>query len=344
MRFGAIAGPAVYHRAMLSPTARYPELDLGNLQLESLADRTHKVKLGDLVRVEPLDPAAGAQLWKALPDQFAGTDIRAIATHFVDCIGQGLPILLTTGAHVVKVGVSPYLIDWVRKGYFKSVSANGAFCVHDVELAIHGETSEWVGATIVEGRFGMARETGAVLNGAFNHYVPQGMGLGQAIGYAMSIGEAPVLHPDISLLQTCAERGVPFTVHLALGTDVYHYHPSADGAILGEGTMRDFRIFAKVISTLGQGGMIWNLGSAVIMPVVIEKALAVAQNLGFKPGPFWGVNFDMQIHYRSNLNPVQRAKEVGGRGIHIIGHHEILVPLLWHLVESELVRRGVAHG
>lgn len=323
------------------PLPRHPELDLGGLHLEPIAGREHKVKAQDFVHVAALDRTAGAQLWQALPDQFAGTELREAARHLVECVATGKPVILTTGAHVVKVGVSPYLIDWVRRGILRAIGVNGAFLVHDVEIATYGETSEWVGKTIVEGRFGMAQETGAILNGAFNTYVPQGLGLGGSIGYALASGEVAAPYGDLSVLKAACEAEVPFTVHLALGTDVYHYHPAADGAILGAGTMRDFRIFAHVLTELSEGGLIWNLGSAVIMPVVIEKCLAVAQNLGFKPGPFWGLNFDMQVHYRANLNPVMRAREVGGRGIHVIGHHELLVPLFWHLVEAELAAQGI---
>ncbi|MCG3152127.1 MAG: hypothetical protein GEEBNDBF_01415 [bacterium] len=323
------------------PVPRYPELDLSALQLQPIATREHKVRAADFVDVKSLDRAAGAFLWDALPDQFAGIDLRDTARHLVDCLAHGWPVVLTTGAHVVKVGVSPYLIDWIQRGVLSVIGVNGAFLVHDVEIATYGETSEWVGKTIVDGRFGMAQETGAILNDAFNTGVPAGLGLGESIGYALASGAVPTPFGHLSVLRAAYEAGMPFTVHLALGTDVYHYYPTADGAILGAGTMRDFRIFAKVLTQLTEGGLLWNLGSAVIMPVVIEKALAVAQNLGHKPGPIWGVNFDMQVHYRSNLNPVTRAKEVGGRGMHIIGHHELLVPLLWHLVESECLRRGV---
>ncbi|HYE79723.1 MAG TPA: hypothetical protein VEI97_17185 [bacterium] len=322
-------------------TPRHPEIDLSRLSLQPIATREHKVNANDFVDVTALDRTAGAQLWRALPNQFAGIDLRDLARHLVDCVERGLPVVLTTGAHPVKVGVTPYLIDWIRRGVLTAVAVNGAFCVHDVEIATYGETSEWVGATIVHGRFGMAQETGDLLNGAFNDFVPQGLGLGQALGERLTDGTIPQPHGHLSLIRAAHEVGIPLTIHLAMGTDVYHYHPTADGAVLGAGTMRDFRIFTHALTRLDRGGLIWNLGSAVLLPVVIEKALAVGQNLGHKPGPFWGANFDMQIHYRSNLNPVVRAREVGGRGMHVIGHHELLVPLFWHLVEAELAARGI---
>jgi hypothetical protein len=249
---------------------------------------------------------------------------------------RGRPVVLGMGAHALKVGLGPLIVDLIARRRLAAVAMNGACLVHDFELASCGRTSEDVGPGLNEGLFGMARETGMFLNRATRDGVARGLGLGRAIGEAIRAARLPFSRT--SILGAAARTDVPATVHVAIGTDIIHMHPDADGASIGEGSMRDFRLLAAVIARLA-GGVYLNLGSAVMLPEVFVKALNLARNLGHRVRPLTTIDMDFNRHYRPAVNVVARPTAAGGRGIQLTGHHEIMFPLLWAAVEDRLARR-----
>ncbi|MEJ2660498.1 MAG: hypothetical protein P8Z73_07235, partial [Desulfobacteraceae bacterium] len=236
------------------------------------------------------------------------------------------PVVVMLGGHVVKTGCNPILIDMAAKGYVTHFASNGSAAVHDAELACWGATSEDVGDQLGDGSFGMAADTAALINDGAIRAVRTGEGFGEAVGALLVEREAP--HRQRALLAGAYEMKIPFTLHVAVGTDIVHQHPVADGAAIGQASLRDFRIFARSISRLGRGGVILNLGSAVIMPEVFLKALTVARNLGHDVFDFTSANFDMIQHYRPRVNVLERPTLHGGRAYALTGHHEIMIPLL----------------
>ena len=303
----------------------YEELDLDGINTESLADRPSKVHVADFGVVCP--PQVNVRSFiDSLPDILAGRDIKHIIEVIVTARQQGVPVIFCYGAHVVKVGLAPVLIELIKHGVLTSIATNGAGAIHDVEIALAGKTSEDVSACLALGRFGIAQETAELLNQAAQEAYREELGLGTATARRLANSDAP--HVDMSILAAAYHQGIPATVHVALGTDINHMHPSADGAAIGDATLRDFRIFAHEATKLQNGGVIIVAGSAVVLPLIIEKALAVVQNLGYDVGPFTGINLDFVKHYRSTLNPVTRAQEFGGQGLTLIGHHEINIPLI----------------
>jgi hypothetical protein len=229
------------------------------------------------------------------------------------------------GAHPIKVGLNPILIDLMKRGVVSCLAMNGAGIIHDLELALVGKTSEEVEAGIDTGSFGMARDTAELLNGAIARGAKQGIGLGQAVGDLISHGAFP--YKTMSLLATGSRLGIPITVHVAIGTDIIHMHPSADGAAIGATSLEDFKRLTSVVAHL-DGGVYLNLGSAVLMPEVFLKALTIARNLGHRVVDFTTVNMDFLQQYRPVTNVVRRPTQAGGRGYALTGHHEIMFPLL----------------
>jgi hypothetical protein len=271
-----------------------------------------------------------------LPDVLAGRDLREASVRIARALRRGRPVVLGMGAHPIKVGLSRLIVDLIERGRLAAVAMNGACLVHDFELAWGGATSEDVGPGLDRGVFGMARETGEFLNGAIRRGVAAGDGLGAAVGRA--IDRARFRHRKLSILAAAARAGIPATVHVAVGTDIIHMHPSADGAALGEGSLRDFRLLGGAVARLA-GGVYLNLGSAVVLPEVFVKALNLARNLGHPVRHLTTVNLDFLRHYRPTVNVVERPTAAGGRGISLVGHHEIMFPLLWASVEEALGRR-----
>ncbi len=311
----------------------HEELDLDGINTESLAARPSNVHVADFGTVCP--PEVNVRNFiDSLPNILAGRDIKRTIQAIVTARQQDLPVIFCYGAHVVKVGLAPVLIELVKRGVLTSIATNGAGAIHDVEIALAGKTSEDVPACLASGRFGMVQETAELLNQAAQEAYRKEIGLGTAIARRIANSDAP--HVDISILATAYRKGIPVTVHVALGTDINHMHPSADGAAIGAATLRDFRIFAHEVAKLQDGGVVVVAGSAVVLPLIIEKALAIVQNLGYDVGPFTGINLDFVKHYRSTLNPVTRAEEFGGQGITLIGHHEINIPLIAAAVLEEL--------
>jgi len=272
-----------------------------------------------------------------LPDALAARDLRSAAAAIARALRRRRPVVLGMGAHPLKVGLGPLIVDLVARRRLSAVAMNGACLVHDFELAWGGRTSEDVGPGLDRGTFGMARETARFLNGATRDGVSRGLGLGRAVGEAILRGRLP--HKSLSLLAAAARVEIPATVHVAVGTDIIHMHPDADGAAIGDGSLRDFRLLAAVVAGLG-GGVYLNLGSAVVLPEVFVKALNLARNLGHAVRDLTTIDMDFQRHYRPSVNVVSRPTATSGRGIHLTGHHEIMFPLLWAAVEESLGRRA----
>lgn len=304
-----------------------PQLDLSKVRTYSVKERENKVEIGAFAKT--LAPGASfLEFFDSLPDILAGQELRAIVEAIVRAKHNGRPVLISMGAHVIKVGLSPLLIDWMKRGIIDGIALNGAGAVHDSEVARFGQTSEDVGAGIKTGLFGMARETGDLINGAAKTAQHNNWGFGETLGAAL-IEENPP-HLGLSLLAAGQKYGIPVTVHVAIGSDIPHPQPSHDGAATGAATWSDFKIWANCVANLS-GGVLLNIGSSVLLPTIIEKSLAVCRNLGHDVRDFTGVNFDFIQHYRSTWNPVRRANELSdgtGRGIAITGHHELTIPLL----------------
>jgi hypothetical protein len=252
--------------------------------------------------------------------------LRALAADILRARARGKPILWGIGAHVIKVGLSPVLIDLMEKGLLTGLAMNGAGVVHDFELAVAGRTSEDVAAGLGSGEFGMARETGEDINHAVSRGDAEGLGMGAALGRHLVSRRAP--HLGVSLLAAAHRLGLPATVHVAVGTDIVHLHPACDPAALGRATHLDFRVFAGQVARLGGGGVYLNVGSAVLLPEVFLKAVTLARNLGYPLRNFSTANLDFIQSYRPNVNVVERPTQGVGRGYRLTGHHELLVPLL----------------
>jgi hypothetical protein len=306
------------------------------LRTTSLAKRPSTVRRDDLAR--PVKPGATFAAWLAgLPDILAGRDLRELAAAVAAARRGEREVLLGIGAHVIKCGLAPWIVGLMEEGVLTGVAMNGAGAVHDFELAWAGATSEDVGPALEEGTFGMARETADFLNGAAADAALEGAGFGAALGREIIQEKLPGARQ--SILAAGARLGIPVTVHVAIGTDIVHMHPSASGAAIGEASMTDFRLLAARVARL-ERGVYLNAGSAVILPEVFLKALALARNrLRGRPRRFTTANLDFIPAYRPLTNVVRRPTAAGGRGYQIIGHHEILLPLLFAAVREELARR-----
>jgi hypothetical protein len=307
-------------------------LSLEGLTTYSLKDRPSKVSHQDFAR--PWTKGGGfAEFLERLPNILAGQSLREIAAAWARARRDDRPVLLGMGAHPLKVGLSPILIDLLKRDLITGIAVNGAVIIHDAEIAMVGRTSEEVDQVLGSGQFGMARETAEFLNEATTWGAREGLGLGQAVGRRLHQSDFPYKH--LSLLASAASLDLPVTVHVAVGTDIIHLHPSCNPAALGETTHRDFRIFAAQVSRLA-GGLFINLGSAVILPEVFLKALTLARNLGHRVEPLTTVNLDFIQHYRPLTNVVRRPTAGAGQGYALTGHHEILLPLLVALVVETL--------
>jgi deoxyhypusine synthase len=268
-----------------------------------------------------------------LPDYLAAKDFRAVVEAVAAARRRGAPVLLGIGAHFIKVGLSPLLIQGLEKGLFDCVSMNGAGVIHDAELALAGKTSEDVAERISDGSFGMARETACFIHAALASGVPAGLGFGESVGKAIAASRAR--HREKSLLAAAYRLKVPVTVHVCIGSDIIHMHPEADGAAMGEASQRDFRRFCEMVAGM-ERGVYLNVGSAVVLPEVFLKAVTVARNLGRPLSRITTVNMDFIRHYRPDVNVVTRPTRPRGKGYHLIGPHEILFPLFMAAVAEKL--------
>ncbi len=312
----------------------YREADFARLKTVPIARRSNKVD-PSLLAHPPGPDRSFAAFWNALPAILAAQDVR----HVVDAVAAAAGkrgVVAMLGGHVIKVGLGPLLIELMRRQAVTHVAMNGSAAIHDFELAAFAGTSEDVAAGLGDGTFGMAEETGREMNAALARGAASNQGAGQALAdYLRARKELP--GRDVSVLVACAQLGVPVTVHAAVGAEIIHQHPTADGATLGATSHRDFKRLAGSLPSLDDGGVVLNLGSAVVMPEVFLKALTIARNLhGGKPKNFTACDCDMQRHYRPRVNVVERPSLAGGRGIQLTGHHEILFPLITWAVLSRL--------
>ena len=300
-------------------------LTLKGLRTYPLASRPSKVTVAAFARPH-VKGRSLVEFVDALPRILAGETLRALVADILRARRLGRPILWGMGAHVIKTGLSPVVIDLMERGFVTGVALNGAGIVHDFEVAVAGQTSEDVAETLASGDFGMARETGEGINRAITRGVRRGLGLGAAVGQQLLRTRTP--HAHLSLLAAAARLGLPATVHVAIGTDIVHLHPACDPAAVGRGSHRDFLAFAAQVAQLGGGGVYLNVGSAVILPEVFLKAVTLARNLGHELEDFATANLDFIQGYRPTTNVVQRPTAGVGRGYRLTGHHELVVPLL----------------
>jgi len=307
-------------------------LSLDGIKTYSLSERHSKVSCQDFGSPW-IKGGSFREFVDRLPRILAGAALRDVAAAWVQARREGRPVLLGMGAHPIKVGLSPMLIDLLERGLITGVAMNGAGIIHDAEVAMVGRTSEDVDEVLGCGCFGMARETAEFLNGAIAWGAKLGLGLGQAVGQRLLESDFP--HKDLSLVAAAAALEVPLTVHVAVGTDIIHLHPSVAPEALGATSHLDFRRFAALVSELEHGVFI-NLGSAVIIPEVFLKALTLARNLGHPASPLTTVNLDFVQHYRPLTNVVRRPTAEAGQGYALTGHHELLFPLLAALVVEEM--------
>ncbi|MBC8145349.1 MAG: hypothetical protein H7X80_07170 [bacterium] len=314
--------------------SRYPKADLSRVSLISIANRDSKVAESEWA--SPIDAdATMREFVDSLPDILIGRDLREFARLCAETRRLKKPFILMMGAHVIKVGLAPLICDLLERGIFTGVAMNSASAIHDTESCLFGETSEDVAATITDGTFGMSRETGEFINGALRDAYDsddKDIGFGEALGNKLL--EQPTQRT--SIMATCVKLGIPITIHAAIGTDIVHQQPSMSGEATGELSFRDFRALCHQLADIGDGGVVMNFGSAVLMPEVFLKALTIARNLGAPAFNFTTANFDMLQHYRPRVNVVQRPTQDGGRGFSFTGHHEIMFPLLAAMIKIEI--------
>ena len=311
---------------------RFRELDFSNVSTYKASERLSKVQTA----FEGSPPYKGMSMksfLEGLPKILKANDLKLVAKAIAAAKENHRPVIVMFGGHVVKCGCVPILLDLASNGFITHFASNGAAAIHDTELAAWGQTSEDVAVQLKDGSFGMASDTAELLNSAARRASNHREGFGEALGALLLERKVPFVHR--SLAAQSSRLGIPYTIHVALGTDIVHQHPDADGASIGDASMRDFRILAGSVAGLGDGGVVLNIGSAVIMPEVFLKTLALARNTGHAVKNFVTVNMDMIQHYRPAANVVTRPALNGGRGYSITGHHEIMTPLLAAAIYEE---------
>jgi hypothetical protein len=312
----------------------YREADVTRLRTVPVTGRQNKVDPSALA-IPPGNHPSFAAFLESLPDVLAARDLRAVIAHVAGAARAGKGVVLLLGGHVVKVGLGPLVRRWLERRVVTHVAMNGAAAIHDFELTAYGGTSEDVEAGLADGSFGMVEETGADMNAAVTAAAAAGQGMGEGLAEALA-RRSRLPGAGASILLACREAQVPITVHAALGAEIIHQHPAADGAAIGSTSLRDFRRLAGSLPALDQGGAVLNWGSAVMMPEVFLKALTIARNLeGGRPAGFLAADFDMIRHYRPRMNVVQRPTRLSGTGYSITGHHELMLPLLvWGVLNA----------
>ncbi len=309
-------------------------INVSDLKTYPLKKRYSKVRVSDFAT--PWKRSGSFKTFcDGLPDILAVKSLRAVTRAIVKAHRKRRPVIIGIGAHVIKVGLAPIITDLMERGIVTAVAMNGAGIIHDFELALMGHTSEEVDAEIDEGRFGMAEETGRILNDAISRGASAGHGLGEAIGNYMNHAAHQFPNRKTSILATGVRLGIPVTVHVAVGTDIIHMHPSADGAAIGATSLLDFRRLTAVVAKM-EGGVYVNIGSSVILPEVFLKTLSLGRNLGHPISNITTANMDFLVHYRPQTNVVRRPTQKGGHGYSLTGHHEIMLPLLAAAVLEEL--------
>lgn len=308
--------------------SEHKRADFSKIKSYPLKERSNRVSIKDFC--DPAKYKKTKNIDDLMPSTLKANDLREIVAALKKARNGKKGIVFALGAHVIKTGCSPIIIDWIESGLITGIALNGAGAVHDLEIALIGATSEDVEEEVKTGRFGMVDETAAQTTAALNAY--PGKGFGGAIG--QWIIDKKMDHAGSSILAAACRAGIPATVHASIGCEITHLHPSMDGALIGARSFDDFKIFTAQLKNLTGGGCYFNVGSAVILPEVFIKALSVARNLGDRVEDFITVDFDMIAHYRPSVNVVHRPVQNGGKGYHITGHHEILLPILYHLMEE----------
>lgn len=309
---------------------RYPEFDLRAVHTFPMHERASKVVLTNLGRPAPADGGV-TDFLDSLPNVLAGSWLREVVEAIQAARRRKRAIVFATGAHTIKIGLGPILVDLMERGFITAIALNGAGVIHDLEMARYGATSEDVVSGLKDGTFGMAEEANAEINAIARRAAAAGQGYGETIGEALQ--DAP--NAAISLFAAAYRLGIPATVHVGLGTDIHTMRADADGAALGEASLRDFRILTEHMRRLNRGGVLMNVGSAVVLPEVLLKAMAILRNTT-ELTDFTGVNLDFMQQYRSGTQVVYRVKEMGGRGFALTGHNEIMIPLIsWALTAGE---------
>jgi hypothetical protein len=311
---------------------RETEADLSKIRTVPVLRRENKVSADEFAKPPGKDRSFHAFL-ESLPDILVARDFRRVVDAMVRAAQAKRGVVIMLGGHIVKTGLAPLLVTLMERGVISHVAMNGSAAIHDYEIARFGGTSEDVAAGLKDGTFGMADETGREMNEAFVAGSSKELGMGAALGAALE--GAKLVHPELSVLLSARKHGIPATVHAAIGAEIIHQHPAASGAAIGDTSHRDFRILAHSLGALHDGGVVLNLGSAVIMPEVFLKALTIARNLhDGRPQNFVTCDLDMMRHYRPRMNVVQRPTLHSGRGYEITGHHELMVPLLvWAVLD-----------
>jgi hypothetical protein len=329
----------------MTDAPRYQPVDLSRLETYSVAQRGHRADANRLAKL-PEVGASAAELLRSFPPYLGADQFGRLVTHIAKAVRTDRPVVAAFGAHVVKVGCGPILVDLMERGIVRALAMHGAVAIHDAELALFGATSEDVGANLHDGKFGMVRETMEFFDEVVRRSTAEGIGLGAAVGKSLHACDAP--NAQYSVLATAHRLNLPATVHVAVGTDTVHMSGGMDMAALGTATGQDFRLICAVVADLGAaagdlnaassdiGGVWLNLGSAVLLPEVFLKAVSVARNLGANLDALVTANLDMLRHYRPHNNVVTRPVREADRGLSITGHHEILLPLLRLAILEEL--------
>jgi hypothetical protein len=309
------------------------KISLDKLKTYPISKRRCKVRHEDFAKA-PLKGATFSDFYNSLPKILIGTDFRSVVEAIVSAYNKKKPVIFMMGGHVVKCGLNPVIIELMKKKVITAISLNGAGAIHDFEIALIGRTSEEVSDALEDGSFGMAKETALYINGALEEAVEKDIGAGQAIAEVINDEKLPFRNQ--SLLYNALKEDILATVHIAIGADIIHQHPSFDAGAAGQASLKDFHSLIESIAMLGDGGVVLNIGSSVMLPEVFLKAINVARNLGYKVNDFTAVNFDMIQHYRPHKNVVTRPVKLGGRGYNIIGHHEIMLPFLAQAVIEKI--------
>jgi hypothetical protein len=313
--------------------SKYKSADLSKIKTYSIKERKSKVEINSLAKVFDSKTCNFKDFLSSLPKFLAVNELYEFSNAILNAKKKNKPVVFMIGAHVIKVGLSPLIIDMMEKKYVTAIAMNSAAAIHDIELSLFAETSEDVAAGVTDGSFGMAKETGDFINSTLRKYQFANVGYGEALAVELKLKKAKYL--KYSVLFNAYKLDIPITVHAAIGTDVTHQQPNVNGAAIGELSYLDFKILCEVISKLSNGGVVANIGSNVIMPEVFLKALTVARNLGNKVFNFTTANFDFIQHYRPRVNVVQRPTQDGGKGFQFTGHHEIMIPLLCAMIKSK---------
>lgn len=315
--------------------AKFKQIDLRKVKTISIKSRKSKVTPTHFAKVFNPKKESFTSFIKSFPEILAAKNIDSLVNDIVNANKINKPVITLLGAHVIKVGLSPIIIDLIKNGIITAVGMNSAASIHDVETAMWGKTSEDVAENIMDGDFGMAKETGEFINNTLtNAFLKTDYGYGETLGNELISQKA--FNLKYSILAACVKHGIPATVHAAIGTDIVHQQPTMNGAATGETSFRDFKILCNVVKELQDGGVVMNIGSAVILPEVFLKALTVTRNLGYKTKGFTTANFDMLPQYRPMMNIVSRPTQGGGKGYNFTGHHEIMIPLLAAMIKDRI--------